>query len=99
MLVFEYSPNGNVCSHLYGNMWLSSEIRLWLFTFFSETLHLLLDSGKGSMTRLEFKQRLAIAIGAAKGSTTMRRRLFFSVMNLENSKYNCSLTCRSESSA
>ncbi|VAH06855.1 unnamed protein product [Triticum turgidum subsp. durum] len=42
MLVFEYSPNGNVCSHLY-------------------------DSGKGSMTRLEFKQRLAIAIGAAKG--------------------------------
>ncbi|KAM3410068.1 hypothetical protein ACQJBY_002367 [Aegilops geniculata] len=40
MLVFEYSPNGNVCSHLYG---------------------------KGSMTRLEFKQRLAIAIGAAKG--------------------------------
>lgn len=67
--------------------------------FFSETLHLLLDSGKGSMTRLEFKQRLAIAIGAAKGSTTMRRRLFFSVMNLENSKYNCSLTCRSESSA
>lgn len=42
MLVFEYSPNGNVCSHLY-------------------------ESGKGSMTRLEFKQRLAIAIGAAKG--------------------------------
>ncbi|KAM0845288.1 hypothetical protein ACQ4PT_056486 [Festuca glaucescens] len=40
MLVFEYSPNGNVSSHLYG---------------------------KGSMTRLEFKQRLAIAIGAAKG--------------------------------
>uniref|UniRef100_A0ACD5U3B2 Uncharacterized protein n=1 Tax=Avena sativa TaxID=4498 RepID=A0ACD5U3B2_AVESA len=40
MLVFEYSPNGNVCTHLYG---------------------------KGSMTRLEFKQRLAIAIGAAKG--------------------------------
>ncbi|KAM0908170.1 hypothetical protein ACQ4PT_015621 [Festuca glaucescens] len=42
MLVFEFSPNGNVSSHLY-------------------------DSGKGFMTRLEFKQRLAIAIGAAKG--------------------------------
>lgn len=42
MLVFEFSPNGNVSSHLY-------------------------DSGKGFATRLEFKQRLAIAIGAAKG--------------------------------
>ncbi|KAM0845287.1 hypothetical protein ACQ4PT_056486 [Festuca glaucescens] len=69
MLVFEYSPNGNVSSHLYGNVSFSSEIKLWLssLTVLSEALHLLPNSGKGSMTRLEFKQRLAIAIGAAKG--------------------------------
>ncbi|KAJ3676185.1 hypothetical protein LUZ60_003597 [Juncus effusus] len=42
MLVYEYLPNGSICSHLY-------------------------DTGKDSVTRLEFKQRLAIAIGAAKG--------------------------------
>ncbi|KAL5230834.1 hypothetical protein ABZP36_029610 [Zizania latifolia] len=44
LLVYEYLPNGSICSHLY-------------------------DTGKGSnsMTRLEFKQRLSIAIGAAKG--------------------------------
>lgn len=29
------------------------------------------DTGKESMTRLEFKQRLSIAIGAAKGCRTM----------------------------
>nr|GLL41319.1 putative serine/threonine-protein kinase isoform X1 [Ipomoea trifida] len=40
MLVFEYLPNGSVCSHLYG---------------------------RDSTTKLEFKQRLSIATGAAKG--------------------------------
>ncbi|KAK4405597.1 Receptor-like protein kinase THESEUS 1 [Sesamum angolense] len=42
ILVFEYLPNGSMCSHLY-------------------------DTGKDSVTKLEFKQRLSIAIGAAKG--------------------------------
>ncbi|KAG8370001.1 hypothetical protein BUALT_Bualt14G0072200 [Buddleja alternifolia] len=42
MLVFEYLPNGNMCTHLY-------------------------DTGKDSITKLEFKQRLSIAAGAAKG--------------------------------
>ncbi|XP_010241786.1 PREDICTED: proline-rich receptor-like protein kinase PERK13 isoform X2 [Nelumbo nucifera] len=42
MLIFEYLPNGSICSHLY-------------------------DTGQGSTTQLEFKQRLSIALGAAKG--------------------------------
>ncbi|PIN07505.1 Serine/threonine protein kinase [Handroanthus impetiginosus] len=42
MLVYEYSPNGSICTHLY-------------------------DYGKDAITKLEFKQRLSIAIGAAKG--------------------------------
>ncbi|KAM7258115.1 hypothetical protein ACFE04_013856 [Oxalis oulophora] len=42
MLVFEYLPNGSICSHLY-------------------------DTGQESSTKLEFKQRLSIALGAAKG--------------------------------
>ncbi|XP_077218908.1 putative serine/threonine-protein kinase At1g01540 isoform X2 [Tasmannia lanceolata] len=42
MLVFEYLPNGSICSHLY-------------------------DTGQDIETNLEFKQRLSIAIGAAKG--------------------------------
>ncbi|KAL7144509.1 hypothetical protein ABFS83_07G016900 [Erythranthe nasuta] len=41
MLVFEYLPNGSMCSHLY-------------------------ETGKSSITKLEFKQRMSIAIGAAK---------------------------------
>jgi hypothetical protein len=36
----------------------------------------LYDNGKGSTTRLEFKQRLSIAIGAAKGRKTARFALF-----------------------
>ncbi|KAL0414697.1 UNVERIFIED_CONTAM: Receptor-like protein kinase THESEUS 1 [Sesamum radiatum] len=43
ILVFEYLPNGSMCSHLY-------------------------DTGKDSITKLEFKQRLSIAIGAAKAN-------------------------------
>lgn len=35
-------------------------------------LHCLADTGKESMTRLEFKQRLSIAIGAAKGDKTFQ---------------------------
>ncbi|XP_058076682.1 probable serine/threonine-protein kinase At1g01540 isoform X2 [Magnolia sinica] len=42
MLVFEYVPNGSVCSHLY-------------------------DTRQESATELEFKRRLSIALGAAKG--------------------------------
>ncbi|KAA8527479.1 hypothetical protein F0562_034806 [Nyssa sinensis] len=42
MLIFEHSPNGSLCNHLY-------------------------DTGKDSTTKLEFRQRLSIALGAAKG--------------------------------
>lgn len=42
MLVYEYLPNGSMCSHLYA-------------------------TGKDSATKLEFKQKLSIALGAAKG--------------------------------
>lgn len=42
MLVFEYLPNGSICSHLY-------------------------VTRQDSTSQLEFKQRLSIALGAAKG--------------------------------
>eukprot|EP01018_Ginkgo_biloba_P031090 Gb_25852 [translate_table: standard] len=42
MLVYDYLPNGSVCSHLY-------------------------DSDGNSLGKLDFRQRLSIAVGAAKG--------------------------------
>ncbi|KAL9161377.1 hypothetical protein ABFS82_07G017700 [Erythranthe guttata] len=50
MLVFEYLPNGSMCSHLY-------------------------ETGKSSITKLEFKQRMSIAIGAAKGVLKLLERI------------------------
>ncbi|KAI3469420.1 hypothetical protein Pfo_026083 [Paulownia fortunei] len=66
MLVFEYLPNGSMCSHLYG----MTLMRLAYLIYSSKCMIVIcfsLDNGKGSITKLEFKQRLSIAIGAAKG--------------------------------
>ncbi|GAB4848587.1 hypothetical protein Ancab_003294 [Ancistrocladus abbreviatus] len=67
ILVYEYIPNGSVSSHLYGNV---SEFNLYLFWFKLSFAHLLrgiTGAACGSREKLEFKQRLSIALGAAKG--------------------------------
>lgn len=70
MLVFEYLPNGTVNSHLYGKLLQrkSNHHCSWCENLIDLRLT---DKGKESTTQLEFKQRLSIALGAAKGTTTL----------------------------
>ncbi|KAK2992015.1 hypothetical protein RJ640_014876 [Escallonia rubra] len=66
MLVFEYLPNGSISNHLYGmapTLEMTSFSALDMF----KAYWCLTDIGKDSATKLEFKQRLSIALGVAKG--------------------------------
>lgn len=67
MLVFEYLPNGSMCNHLYG---MTSIVNLVLNYYKARHVtvaHCLTDTGLDATTKLEFKRRLSIALGAAKG--------------------------------
>ena len=71
MLVFEYLPNGSMCNHLYGMIHLVKIVLNYHLTVVSAR-HLtvvpwLADTGLDTTTKLEFKRRLSIALGAAKG--------------------------------
>lgn len=69
MLVFEYLPNGSIHNHLYGRALLSRHPSHIHYISKLKILPLLSDTGRESATKLEFKQRLSIAIGTAKGIT------------------------------
>ncbi|KAK3038991.1 hypothetical protein RJ639_027476 [Escallonia herrerae] len=66
MLVFEYLPNGSISNHLYG-MTPTSEMTSFSALDMFKAYWCLTDIGKDSTTKLEFKQRLSIALGVAKG--------------------------------
>lgn len=81
-LVYEYVPNGSVSSHLYGNSLSLIDINAVLIWYFISlrnefgqckhhfgSLLLLGAGGKVPGNRLEFRHRLAISIGAAKGKS------------------------------
>lgn len=69
MLLFEYLPNGTVCNHLYGKLpYRNSKVGVHGAKIL--LVYHLTDKGEVSRTQLEFKQRLSIALGAAKGTTT-----------------------------
>ncbi|KAK3003265.1 hypothetical protein RJ639_018877 [Escallonia herrerae] len=66
MLVFEYLPNGSISNHLYG-MTHTLEMTSFSALDMFKAYWCLTDIGKDSTTKLEFKQRLSIALGVAKG--------------------------------
>lgn len=73
MLVFEYLPNGSMRNHLYGIYTSLYCSYLFLNTIGAHIyasyiyIHFLADTKQDSSTKLEFKQRISIALGAAKG--------------------------------
>ncbi|KAK6930122.1 Serine-threonine/tyrosine-protein kinase, catalytic domain [Dillenia turbinata] len=67
MLVFEYLPNGSVCNHLYGKNQFDPLTTNTQYHVYVLVTNCLKDSKLDSKTKLEFKQRLSIALGAAKG--------------------------------
>lgn len=72
MLVFEYLPNGSISNHLYGMMSVNISVMCLQKEYYMCDSHTFLaDTGMESSTRLEFKQRLSIALGAARGNILM----------------------------
>ncbi|KAM7502084.1 hypothetical protein LguiB_000988 [Lonicera macranthoides] len=71
-LVYEYLPNGNVGNHLYGTLYLFIYIRTCvcctcISIYLSSKCSCFLDSEGLPIGKLEMRQRLSIALGAAKG--------------------------------
>nr|KJB38596.1 hypothetical protein B456_006G264400 [Gossypium raimondii] len=67
MLVYEYLPNGSMCNHLYGNGSLNKIDSLHDTMALPFRVFVSADTGREAPTRLEFKERLSIALGAARG--------------------------------
>jgi serine/threonine protein kinase len=81
MLVYEYIPNGSVSTHLYGNL-IMFPVITFMYKLAITSCHLsaLLFLGKSQApgAKIEFKQRISIAHGTAKG--TPSPTLIFSVL-------------------
>ncbi|KAK3206001.1 hypothetical protein Dsin_020047 [Dipteronia sinensis] len=68
LLVLDYIPNGNVGNHLYGNLFLLTLAPLLLLSLAQCRLsHFVPDSEGLPIGRLNMRQRLLIALGAARG--------------------------------
>jgi hypothetical protein len=73
MLVYEYVPNGSVSTHLYGNL-IMFPVLTFMYKLAITSCHLsallFLGKSQASGAKIEFKQRISIAHGAAKGTTS-----------------------------